>query len=104
MAYTLSQRSNEIGIRMAMGARQMDILRMALGEGVLLIVGGVGSGVMAAALLTRYLNSMLYQVNAIDPVTFGGIALFLTIVALSACFIPARKATKIDPLAALRYE
>lgn len=104
MAYTLSQRTNEIGIRMAMGAARMDILRMALGEGVVLIVLGVVSGLAGAAILTRYLNSMLYQVSAIDPATFGGIALFLTVVALLACLIPASRAARIEPLTALRHE
>jgi predicted permease len=104
MAYTLSQRTNEIGIRMAMGAKQTDILRMALGEGAVLIVIGVISGLAGAAILTRYLSSMLYAVHAVDPATFAGVALFLTIVALLACLIPAVRATKIEPLQALRYE
>ena len=104
MAYTLSQRTNEIGIRMAMGAARTDILRMALGEGAVLILVGVIAGLTGAAILTRYLSSMLFQVSAIDPMTFAGIALFLTLVALLACLIPARKASNIEPLEALRYE
>lgn len=104
MAYTLSRRTNEIGIRMAMGAEQGDILRMALGEGAVLIVIGVISGLAGAAILTRYLSSMLYAVHAVDPATFAGVALFLTIVALLACLIPALRATRIEPLTALRYE
>jgi len=104
MAYTLSQRTNEIGIRMAMGAKQTDILRMALGEGALLILIGVISGLAGAAILTRYLSSMLYAVHAVDPATFAGVALFLTFVALLACLIPALRATRIEPLTALRYE
>jgi ABC-type antimicrobial peptide transport system permease subunit len=104
MAYTFSQRTNEIGIRMALGAKRVDILQMALGEGIKLIVIGVASGIIGSAILTRYLNSMLFEVKSVDPLTFVGISLLLATVALLACWIPARKASRVEPLTALRYE
>jgi predicted lysophospholipase L1 biosynthesis ABC-type transport system permease subunit len=104
MAYTFSQRTNEIGIRMALGAKRMDILQMALGEGIKLIVIGVASGIIGSVILTRYLNSMLFEVKSVDPLTFVGISLLLATVALLACWIPAHKASRVEPLTALRYE
>ena len=104
MAYTFSQRTNEIGIRMAMGARRGDVLRLVLGEGVVLIVAGLGAGIAGALVVTRFLRTMLFEVKPADPGTFAAIALLLTLVALAACVIPARRATNIEPLAALRHE
>jgi predicted permease len=104
MTYTFSQRTQEIGIRMALGAQRGDILRLAIGEGMLLVALGLGSGVLGALVLTRYLRMMLFAVTPTDPVTFLSIAGILTLVALLACFIPAQRATQVDPLVALRDE
>ncbi len=110
MAYSVAQRTREIGIRMALGASRTSVLRMILRQGMTLTLIGVGLGLAGAYVLTKYLesqlglNSMLYNVKVNDPLTYGVIALFLTLVALVACFIPARRATKVDPMEALRYE
>lgn len=104
MAYTFSQRNHEIGIRMALGAQQRDILHMAIREGMTLVFVGLASGVAGAAILTRSLRSMLFDVTATDPVTFIGISALLSAVALLACYIPAQRATQVDPLVALREE
>ena len=102
MAYTFSQRRHEIGIRMALGAQPRDILRMALSEGMTLVAVGLGSGLVGALILTRFLRSMLYAVSPNDPLTFVALPVLLAAVALLACFVPARRATQIDPLVALR--
>ena len=104
MAYTFSQRTNEIGIRMAMGAQRMDILRMALAEGAVTIALGVGAGLFGSLVLTRFLQSMLFSVKPTDPVTFATIAALLAAVTLLACLVPAHRATRVDPLIALRHE
>jgi predicted permease len=104
MAYTFSQRIHEIGIRIALGAQRSHILRMALGEGMILVALGLAAGLFGALLLTQFLRSMLYAVKPTDPMTFIAIAALLTSVALLACFIPARRATRVDPLVALREE
>ncbi len=104
MAYTFSQRTHEIGVRVALGAQRSDILRMALGEGMLLVAIGLGVGLIGAAIVTRFLRSMLFSVTATDPLTFASIALLLAAVALFACFIPAQRATQVDPLVALRED
>jgi ABC-type antimicrobial peptide transport system permease subunit len=104
MAYTFSQRTHEIGVRVALGAQRSDILRMALGEGMLLVAIGLGVGLIGAAIVTRFLRSMLYSVTATDPLTFASIAMLLAAVALFACFIPAQRATQVDPLVALRED
>jgi putative ABC transport system permease protein len=104
MAYTFSQRTREIGIRMALGAQRRDILRLALGEGALLVVFGVISGLIGSFVLTRFLQGMLFNVTPTDPITFAAIAALLAAVALLACFIPAQRATRVAPLVALRYE
>jgi ABC-type antimicrobial peptide transport system permease subunit len=104
MAYTFSQRTREIGIRMTFGAQRGDILRLALGEGALLVVFGIAAGLAGALVLTRFLQSMLFNVEATDPITFTAIALLLGGVALLACFVPALRATRVAPLVALRYE
>jgi predicted permease len=110
MAYSVSQRTNEIGIRMALGANQRDVLKMVLRQGMALTIIGVVLGLAGAYVLTKYLeskmnlNNMLFGVKVSDPLTYGLIAAFLTLVALLACFIPARRATKVDPMVALRCE
>ncbi len=107
MAYSVSQRTHEIGIRMALGASRGNVLKLVLKQGMALTLIGVALGLGAAYVLTQYLESltsMLFGVQPRDPVTFGVIAVLLTVVALVACFIPARRATKVNPLEALRYE
>jgi putative ABC transport system permease protein len=104
MSFSTSQRTHEIGIRMALGATPEDIVRMIVGQGAVLAAGGVALGIAGAALLMRFLESMLYGVSPTDPATLCAAALLLGAVTLLACYIPARRATRIGPLAALRHE
>jgi predicted permease len=104
MSYMVSQRTHEIGLRMALGAQARDILVMAVRQGLVLIIIGIGVGLAGALALTRVMSGLLYGVGTTDPATFAAIVLLLAFVSLIACYIPARRATRIDPLIALRYD
>ncbi|MGB7023824.1 MAG: ABC transporter permease [Candidatus Acidiferrales bacterium] len=104
ISYSVSQRTRELGIRIALGAQERDVMRLVMGQGARLAVIGVAVGIVAGLALTQLMRSLLFGVNAADPLTFAGVAILLTAVAVGACYIPARRAMRTDPIVALRYE
>jgi ABC-type antimicrobial peptide transport system permease subunit len=104
ISYAVRQRTHELGIRMALGASVRDVLTLILRQGLMLTMTGIGLGLLAALALTRWMESLLFGVRPADALTFGVIAVALLLVALLACYLPARRATKVDPMMALRCE
>jgi putative ABC transport system permease protein len=104
MAYTVTERTREIGIRMALGASARDVVRSVVLRSMAPVVIGVAAGLVGAALLTRLLTNLLYGVSPTDPAVLGGVSALLMLVALAASLVPARKASRVDPIVALRYE
>jgi putative ABC transport system permease protein len=104
MAYAANQRTHEIGIRTALGAQRRDVLRLVMRDGAKIALFGIASGIAGALALTRLMASLLFEVKPTDPATFAGVAILLAFVVLAACYLPARRAMRVDPMVALRYE
>ncbi|MGC1290039.1 MAG: FtsX-like permease family protein, partial [Candidatus Acidiferrales bacterium] len=104
IAHSVSQRTHEMGIRMALGAQRGQVLRMIIREGMLLTLTGLVTGIFASIALARFLGSLLFEINASDPATFLAVAALFAAVAFAACYIPARRAMRVDPMVALRWE
>jgi putative ABC transport system permease protein len=104
MAYAVAQRTQEIGVRMALGAQRLHVLRLVFGQGFVLLAIGTAIGLAGAFALTRLMHSLLFEITPTDPLTYSAVVVLLAVVALFACYIPARRATRVDPLVALRYE
>jgi putative ABC transport system permease protein len=104
MSYTVSRRTQEIGIRMSLGARKQDVLKLVVVRGLIQAISGIAVGLVGAALLTRFMQALLYRTEPTDLPTFVAVAIVLSCVAIIACYIPARRAANVDPMVALRYE
>jgi putative ABC transport system permease protein len=104
ISYLVTQRTNEIGIRMALGALQKDVLGMIVAQGAKIALAGISIGLLAAVMLTRGMQSLLFNVSPFDPLTLAAVALLLVFVTLVACYLPARRAAQVDPMVALRHE
>jgi putative ABC transport system permease protein len=104
ISYVGAERSHEVGIRMALGAQRVDVTRLFIKQGMTLVLSGVALGLLGAFALTRVMAGLLYEVSANDPLTFVGVALLLSSIALLACYLPARRASRLDPVVALRQE
>ena len=104
LAFFVSQRTSEIGLRMALGAKHRDVLRWVMREGLIMTLIGISIGLAGALAAAQVLSSLLYGIRPTDPITFAGVSLLLLGVAALACFIPARRATRVDPMVALRYQ
>jgi putative ABC transport system permease protein len=104
ISYLVAQRTHEIGVRVALGAFRGDVLWLILGHGIKMTITGIAIGLAGAFGLTRLLSSLLFGVSATDPLTFGGAAILLILIGLLACYMPARRAMRVDPIVALRYE
>lgn len=104
ISYAVSQRQREIGTSIAVGAQRSDVMRLVLSQGMSLILIGLGVGLAGSLASTRFLSSLLFGVTATDPLTFAGVIILLALVALAACYIPARRAVRVDPMVALHYE
>jgi len=104
ISYAVSRRTHEIGVRMALGATPRNVVRLIIGQGMRVVMAGVAAGLIGALLVTRLMTNVVYGVRVTDPLTYGAVALLLTVVALLASYIPARRATRIDPLTSMRSD
>ena len=104
LATSVSRRTQEMGVRMALGAQRGDLLRLVIGQGMALALAGLVIGGPAALILSRFMSTLLFEISPRDPITFAAVSALLVAVALLACYIPARRATRVDPMIALRYE